>query len=285
MAPAPRITVVGGVNLDLVAVTERLPRPGETVSGATFSRAPGGKGANQALAAARLGAQVSLIARVGQDAFADEALELLRSGGVALEAVSADQHTPTGVAMVVVGEGGENQIVVASGANASLLAEDVRLEAADAVLCQLEIPDEPLVAAADQVNGLLCLNAAPGRPVPGAVLERADLLIVNELEAELLRETLIAFDGLWAETLGPRGAVLRHRDEILARAEPPAIRAVDTTGAGDAFCAALLVGLLEERGHEEALGRACAAGALAATRPQAQPSLPTAEEVDAILLA
>ncbi len=285
MAHTPRITVVGSINLDLVATSERLPRPGETLSGATFSRAPGGKGANQALAAARLGAKVSLVARVGQDGFAEEALELLRLGGVDLDRVSVDHEAPTGVALIVVAEDGENQIVVAPGANATLRAEHVQLEDVDAVLCQLEIPDEPLLAAAYQADGLFCLNAAPGRPVPGAVLERTDLLIVNELEMEDQREALEAFDGLCATTLGPRGAVLRRRDEMLARATPPAICAVDTTGAGDAFCAALLVGLLQQRDHADALRRGCAAGALAASRTGAQPSLPTGVELDAILPA
>lgn len=187
------------------------------------------------------------------------------------------------MALIVVGENGENQIVVAPGANAALCAEDVQPQGADAVLCQLEIPDEPLLAAAYQADGLFCLNAAPGRTVPGAVLERTDLLIVNELEAEAVSSVLGAFGGLRAVTLGRRGAELWRGETTLARANPPMIHSVDTTAAGDAFCAALAVGLLERRDYESALRRACAAGALAASRPGAQPSLPSSDEVDGML--
>jgi ribokinase len=263
--------VVGSVNLDLVARCERLPRPGETVTDASFERVPGGKGANQAVACARLGAQVRLVAAVGRDAFADEALAGLREAGVELELRDTDE--PTGVALILVDAAGENQIVVAPGANATLGA--VELETADAVLCQLEIPDEAVVSAWEQATGLFCLNAAPSRPVP----VDPDLTVVNRYELE----TLTRRDGLIAVTLGADGAILLEDGEEVARAQPPRVTPVDGTAAGDAFTAALLVSLLEGRDRDEALLRACAAGALAASRFGAQPSLPAADEVDAIL--
>ena len=275
MPPSPAIAVVGSINLDLVARAERLPRPGETLTDATFERIPGGKGANQALAAARLGASVRLVGAVGDDPFADEALVLLREGGVDLERVRRVPDT-TGVALILVGGDGENEIVVAPGANRSVAAGDV--SGADAVLCQLEIPVETVAEAARQAR-FFCLNAAPARELPPDVLGEVDLLVVNRYE----REAVGRHDGLTALTLGPEGAVLIENGEEIARAVPPAVNAVDGTAAGDAFTACLLVSLLEERPRVEALRRACAAGALAASRPGAQPSLPAARELDAIL--
>ena len=267
----PRIVVVGSVNLDLVARCERLPRPGETVSDATFTRVPGGKGANQAVACARLGAEVTFIGAIGRDAFGEEALGSLREAGVNLDLRSVEE--PTGVALIYVDGAGETEIVVAPGANARLA--DVELTAHDAVLCQLEIPEEAVVSAWEQCTGLFCLNAAPARPVS----VDPDLTVVNRLELEAWSRR----DSLVAVTLGAEGAVLLDDGEEIARAEPPPVEAVDGTAAGDAFTACLLVSLLEGQEPEDALERACAAGALAASRHGAQPSLPTAEEVDAIL--
>jgi ribokinase len=274
---APSIAVVGSINLDLVARCERLPRPGETVTGATFERVPGGKGANQALAAARLGAAVALFGAVGRDPFAAEALALLEAGGVDLSGVTRVDD-PTGVALILVGADGENVIAVAPGANAWAVPGEVG--EADAVLCQLEIPVETVAAAAGRAR-FFCLNAAPARPLPEAVLAGVDLLVVNRYELEAVGR----FDGLAALTLGSEGAILLEDGSEVERASPPPVRAVDGTGAGDAFTACLLVSLLEGRDREEALRRACAAGALAASRPGAQPSLPTAAEVDEILAA
>ncbi len=268
---APQIVVVGSVNLDLVARCRTLPRAGETVTGAVFDRVPGGKGANQAVACARLGATVTMIAAVGDDAFAEEALAGLREAGVELRLETSDRAT--GVALITVDEHGETTITVAPGANDTLGA--VELPAADAVLCQLEVPDAAVVSAREQAGALFCLNAAPARPV--AV--DADLTIVNRYELE----ALVHRDGLVALTLGAEGAVLLEGGEEVARAAPPAVQAVDGTAAGDAFSACLLVGLLEGRDRGEALARACAAGAITASRAGAQPSLPTAAEVDAIL--
>ena len=267
----PSIVVVGSVNLDLVVRLERLPQPGETVGDGTFVRVPGGKGANQAVACARLGADVTMVAAVGRDANADEALSGLREAGVTLELVEGDE--PTGVALIQVDADGETTIAVAPGANGALGA--VELPPHDAVLCQLEVPDAAVLSAWEECTGLFCLNAAPARPI--AV--DADLTVVNRHELE----TLARPDGLVALTLGAEGAVLLDDGEEVARAAPPAVDAVDGTAAGDAFTASLLVSLLEGREQEDALRRACAAGALAASRFGAQPSLPTAAEVDAIL--
>ena len=273
MAP-PRLTVVGSVNLDLVARVERLPRPGETVTGATFTRVPGGKGANQAVAAARLGAEVTLIGCVGSDDFGREALVELEGAGVNLDRLRRIDGT-SGVAFVTVDASGENEIVVAPGANLELRPGDVDLPEADGVLCQLEIPLETVEHVARAAAGRFFLNAAPARGrVPAA-----DVTIVNRYELAELTDR----GGLVAVTSGAEGAVLLEGGEEVARAEPPPVDAVDGTGAGDAFTACLVVSLLEGRPREEALRRACVAGALAASRFGAQTSLPTADEVDALL--
>jgi ribokinase len=267
----PRITVVGSVNLDLVVRVAVLPGAGETVPAVSFARIPGGKGANQALACARLGADVTLVAAVGRDVFRDEALTILRDEGVALQLVEVD--APTGLALIQVDAAGETTITVVPGAND--LLGSVELPTHDAVLCQLEVPDEAVLSAWEGCAGLFCLNASPARPL--AV--DADLTVVNRLEYETLQRR----DGLVAVTLGAEGAALLEDGEEIARAGSPAVAAVDGTAAGDAFTACLVVALLEGLDHERALQRACAAGALAATRHGAQPSLPTAADVDAFV--
>ena len=273
MARAPQITVVGSANIDHVARCERLPRPGETVTDAQFERVPGGKGANQAVAAARLGAAVKFIGRIGRD---DLVLRSLEREGVDTSAVVLDDGE-TGVALILVDDDGENVIVVAPGANRRLTSADVKVGEADAVISQLEIPFEAVAAAAAQAR-FFCLNAAPARE--RVEFERhPDLLIVNRYEYEHVTPG----EGLVALTLGAEGAVLLENGHEVVRATPPAVTAVDGTAAGDAFCAALVVSLLEGRERGAALERACVAGALAASRPGAQPSLPTAAEVDALL--
>ena len=269
----PRLTVVGSVNLDLVARCERLPRPGETLTAASFARHPGGKGANQAVAAARLGAEVTFVGSVGDDDFADEALAGPREAGV--ETVLR-QGGPTGVALIIVDDEGENVIVVAPGANSELRDPAV----SGAVLCQLEIPAVAVAVAAQRAERFF-LNAAPAKPVPADLLRAAELVVVNRYELEALPET----PRLTALTLGEEGAVLLDGGVEVARAAAPRVRAVDGTAAGDAFTACLVVSLLEERDRDEALRRACAAGAIAASRAGAQPSLPTAAQVDEILTA
>jgi len=268
-----RLTVVGSVNLDLVASSERLPRVGETLTDATFARYPGGKGANQAVAAARLGAQVRFVGAVGADAFAEEALAGMRDVGVELELGQGDS---TGVAVILVDAEGENVIVVAPGANAQV----GRVEAGGNVLSQLEVSDETVLSAAESADRFF-LNAAPARPIPAEVVQAAELVVVNRYELDSLPET----PRLLALTLGAAGAVLIEDGHEVARAAAPPVDAVDGTAAGDSFTACLVVSLLEERDREEALRRACAAGAIAASRAGAQPSLPTAAEVDEMLKA
>lgn len=272
------VTVVGSVNLDLVATLDRLPTPGETRTASGFTRVPGGKGANQALGAARLGATVHLVAAVGTDG--EEALALLRHEGVELTRVREVDAT-TGLALIEVDPAGETTIVVVPGANAELTVTPEDVAGADAVLTVLEVPDDAVRAAAEHATGLFVLNAAPARPVSPDVLARADLVVVNRAEHA-------AIPGLDAAravavTRGAEGAVLLRDGREVARAAPPPVTAVDGTGAGDAFVAAVVVGLLDGVADAELLVRGCAAGALAATRPGAQPSLPTAAEIAAVL--
>jgi ribokinase len=274
----PRLTVVGSINVDMVARIGRLPAPGETITDAQLTYAQGGKGANQAVAAARLGARVRMNGCVGSDRFSQFAQRLLRGTGVDTSPIF-NVGTDTGLALIAVADSGENQIIVVPGANAHLGPEDIDLGEHDGVLCQLEIPMETVVAAAERANGLFCLNAAPAKPVPVEVLGRADLVVVNRHELDALPEA----PKLAAVTVGAEGALLLEDGEEVARARPPTVDVVDGTAAGDAFTACLVVSLLEGRDRGEALVRACAAGALAASRAGAQPSLPTADEVDAIL--
>ncbi len=283
MARTPRITIVGSANLDLVATAPRLPRPGETVTDAVLERFPGGKGANQALAARRLGAEVSLVACVGVDSAADEALALLREGGVDLSTVVVTENAATGIALIAVSPDGENQIVVAPGANRLLTEALVQPPSSDALICQLEVPPETLAAVAAGFDGFFALNLAPAREVPEELAKHADLIVVNETEAEFYGDRIHSTDALVAVTQGSGRAAIYRAGEELAGMQPHRVDVVDSTGAGDAFTAALTVALVEGRAPAEALEFACAAGSLSATRPGAQPSLPKRQDVDAFL--
>ncbi|MCK2242233.1 MULTISPECIES: ribokinase [unclassified Crossiella] len=274
------ITVVGSVNLDLIARLPVLPRPGETLTATHYDQAPGGKGANQALAARRLGADVRLVAAVGDDALAEDALALLRAAGVDLSELAVVPG-PTGLALIQVDESAETTIVVVPGANAQLAVRPAQLTGADGVLTVLEVPEAAVVAAAEHATGFFALNAAPARPVPDAVLRRADLVVVNQSEFEQIDN--IGLARTVAITHGAKGAELRRDGQTVAEAAPPRVTAVDGTAAGDAFTAALMIGLLEGRSDTEALRRACAVGALTATRHGAQPALPTRAEVEEVL--
>jgi ribokinase len=273
------IAVIGSVNLDLVATVKKLPEPGETVTDAELNRFPGGKGANQALAAQRLGADVRLIACVGEDAAADEALALLRDGGVDLSAVTSVADAPTGTALIAVAPSGENHIVVAPGANRRLLPDAFDVPEADALICQLEVPTDTVARAATEFSGFFCVNLAPAMHVDVSVLQRADLVIVNEVEAAWYGDSLSAANGMIATTVGAAGATITKNGDDIAFAKPPRIEAVDTTAAGDTFTAALTVALVEGREPQQALEFACAAGAAACTKLGAQPSLPTRDDV------
>jgi ribokinase len=260
---AVELTVVGSINLDLVLRMERLPVPGETVAGTELGRFPGGKGANQAVAAARLGASVRMIGAVGLDPLADEALAGLQGAGVEL---AVERRGQTGIALIYVDARGETEIAVFPGANGELSPRTVE----GAVLCQLEVPDEVVVAASRDAS-FFALNAAPARELDLT----PDLLVVNELEHRVANRGRLV-----AVTSGAGGASLYEDGRLVAHAEAPPVEAVDGTGAGDAFTACLVVSLLEGLAYEPALGRACAAGAYAATVLGAQTSFPTADELE-----
>lgn len=272
------IAVIGSINLDIVARVKDFPQPGETVTNASVNRYPGGKGANQAVAAHRLGASVFMVGRVGSDPYADEALQTLREEGVDLSYCKPLANLSTGLALIVVNEAGENQIVVAPGANAAFDAAHLEFPSTDACIAQLEVPMETILKAARKNNNFFCLNAAPVKPVPHELLEHVDLLVVNEIEARALGSELERFDGLLASTFGARGAELSRNGRLIAKASSPKIDVVDTTGAGDAFTAALTVGLVSGMNPHLALEQACVVGGLATTRPGAQSS-PTRMEV------
>lgn len=280
--PGPvTISVVGSINLDLVAEVERIPQPGETLTAIHFNRVPGGKGANQAVAAARLGADVRFVGAVGEDDFAQLAVQGLRDAQVDLSRVQV-VRTSTGIALILVGDD-DNQIVVVPGANHTLDPDRVDVGSPDAIISQLETLDAPIEAAIAESDAFFCLNAAPARAVSDKILQRADLIVANTYELDAIGSAPLG--ALLAVTLGAKGAFLLDEGEEVARATPPKVEAIDGTAAGDAFTACMIVSLLENRDREEALRRACAAGALAATKFGAQPSLPTAGEVDAILRA
>jgi len=274
----PRLAVVGGCNVDLVVEVTRLPRPGETVLGGDVARWPGGKGANQAAAAARLGATTTLFATVGDDESGAWLLESLHATGVDTRQVARSRR-PTGSAFITVTPAGENEIVVSSGANADLDLSGVDLAGYDVVLTQLEVAatvvDEAVARAACSV-----LNVAPAVPVSDETLDRCTVVIANEVEADALD---LARLGHCVLTLGARGAVhLSHGREV-ARAMAPAVDVIDTVGAGDAFCAAYAVRFAAGDDAEAALRFAVVAGSLATTARGAQGALPTTEEVEAWL--
>jgi ribokinase len=296
------IVVIGSINLDLIATVERLPKPGETVPGQTFSSAPGGKGANQALAAARAGAKVRMIGAVGKDGFADEALALLKTGMVDLSTVS-ESSAPTGTAMILVGGDGENIIAIVAGANAAVLPGDLAkadLAAGDVVLLQHEIPLKTVaaaLAAARKIGAVSMLNTAPYRPEAAELLEKADYVVANETEFDLYAGTL-RLSGADREsrmkafcaktgrtivvTLGGDGVVAATKDKYI---KVPALKVtpIDTVGAGDTFCGYLGASLEAGLDLEAALKRATYAGSLACLKRGAQPSIPMAKDVETAL--
>lgn len=302
------IVVIGSINMDLVCRAARLPRPGETVMGSELTLFHGGKGANQAVAAARLGGEVHLVGRVGDDDFGARLIDGLRRSGVHTGAVRFTRGVPSGAAVIVVGSRGENSIVVAPGANASLAPEDVDRAAkliggASSVVLQLETPLATVRHAVAlcrrlRVFSILDPAPAPARGLP-ADLERVDLLTPNEREAEALlgrraarlgaqaraRALLRRGAGSVALKLGERGALALGRDGKAVRVPAFRVEAVDTTAAGDAFTAALAVGRGEGMALPEALRLACAAAALTCTVRGAQPALPRRVEVERLLAA
>ena len=295
------ITVVGSINLDLTADVGRLPHPGETVMGDAFRTAPGGKGANQALAAQRAGSQVRMIGAVGRDAFAKDALALLKSGGVDLTSV-AQTGQATGVAVILVSDAGENVIAVVPGANALVGAdalEDV-FAGSNVALFQLEIPLPTVAAALNQARAAGCisvLNTAPFRSDAAPFIGLADYLVANETEFDLYA-TELGLTGHSREermnnyaqktrrtvivTLGADGVIaVGPHGHVKVAALP--IKPVDTVGAGDTFCGYLGDGLARGLPLEQALKRAAAAGSLACLKPGAQPAIPLAADVEAAI--
>ena len=290
--------VAGGINVDLVARVPRIPRAGETVHHGKLARYPGGKGANQAVAAARAGARVTMLGAVGADDGGELLLDTLRAAGVDVVQVQRVKTDTTGTALILVDDSGANAIAVAEGANLRSDAQAVRAAVRSAqpavLLTQREIPDDVTRAALDACppGCLRIMNASPLDAGADLPLDVVDILVVNEIEAEILtaREaTATTARGLARElaggvgrgcviTLGSDGLVahLNGADHAL-RAHP--VNAIDTTGAGDAFCGALAAALADRRPVVEALAWGNAAGALAITRPGAQPSMPTGEEM------
>ena len=283
MSKPVTLHVVGSINVDFVIRTKTLPRAGETIGHGAFSTVPGGKGANQACAARRLGADVYFSACVGDDGFDDVALANLRAAGAHLQGVARKPGVATGAAFINVADDGENQIAVASGANAAFAPDDLQPVSADAIITQLETPETVAWAAVKDNETFFCLNTAPAIPIKSDLLRRADLLVMNETEHAFYSHQLDGFEGLIAQTYGGEGAALFRDGKKLAEAKPPRIEVVDTTGAGDTFTAALTVALVEGQDMEAAVRFACAAGAAATTKLGAQSGMPTREEVERLL--
>jgi ribokinase len=296
------IVVIGSINLDMITRVDRLPAPGETVRGSGFSTAAGGKGANQALAAARAGAKVRMIGADGKDGFAVEALSCLREEKVDLSGV-AETHAATGIAAILVDEAGENVIAVAPGANDSVLPGDLAkalLKRGDVVLLQQEIPLPTLEAALDaaaMAGAASVLNTAPFRPETAGFIGKADYAIANETEFDLYSRALGLEGGdrparmrAYAAKTGRTIVVTLGGDGVLAATPKDFLQAAalkitpaDTVGAGDTFCGYFGAALSAGLPLAAALERAAAAGSLACLKPGAQPAIPRAADVDAAL--
>jgi len=301
------VVVVGSSNTDMIVQVKDLPRPGETVLGGEFMTAAGGKGANQAVAAARAGARVTLVARVGNDAFGTEALRNLRTAGVDVAQVSRDPAAPSGVALVLVADHGENSIAVASGANDRLSPAHVARASraftrAGVLLVQLETPLATVAAAIDRARAAgmtVILNPAPARPLPAALLRKLSIITPNETEAERLTGIAVKSEASARRattellrrgvptvvlTMGARGVLLAS---VAGCERLPAFRveALDTTAAGDVFSGSLAAALAQGHTLYDAARRAAAAAAISVTRRGAQPSIPSRVEVERFLSA
>jgi ribokinase len=298
------ITVFGSINMDLIATTDRLPQPGETVPGSSFSTAAGGKGANQALAAARAGSSVRMVGAVGQDGFAEPALALLADAGTDLSAVKRVSD-PTGTALILVGGDGENMIAVVPGANGTMTPADASaaveaMQAGDILMLQMEVPAdavEQAFRAAQEKSVLSIFNTAPLTDDAIRLASLASIIVSNETEFELLigakglnaEERIAAMQKLAARTgqtlvvtLGADGVIAIHEGELV-RSSGLRIEPVDTVGAGDTFCGYLAASLDQGLDFAAALRRAAVAGSLACLKAGAQPAIPLAAQVDASL--
>lgn len=284
----PDVVVVGSANVDIVLPVERIPRPGETVLATGLSRGPGGKGSNQAVAAARAGASTAFVASVGDDESGRLLEAVLTGAGVDLSLLDRTS-TPTGTAVITVDGTGENSIVVAPSANAELtLSSEARRVVADArvTLAQLEIPSETVIAAAEQARFMI-LNAAPAAALDDDLLEHVDLLVVNEHEAAVISgvddkpEALLDRVPAVIVTLGGDGAIVLRRDAEPVRVAGIAAQVVDTTGAGDTFCGVLAAALAAGDDLPDAVRRANAAASLSVEKPGAAGSVPDRTAIDA----
>jgi len=299
----PRICVVGSANIDLTFRTHRLPRPGETLAGEQFQLGFGGKGANQAVMAARLGAQVAMIAKVGGDVFGEQYLANFRACGIDTTHVLVDRDKATGTAAIFVDSQAENCIIVVGGANHALTPADVQqaatvIQSADMVLGQLEVPLDATLEAfriARSSGVRTILNPAPAQALPDELLRLVDVCVLNEIELEMLAgQPAVRFDERNAVeslrqrgpvaivlTLGAEGAAVFEGEQV-CRVPGIKVAAIDTTGAGDAFIGSMAVYLAEGCDLAEAARRANAVAALTVTKPGTQASFPTRQEVDAL---
>ncbi len=298
----PRIVVVGSANTDMVVKTEHIPGPGETVIGGEFIMAAGGKGANQAVAAARLGAQVTFVARLGYDVFGDRAIAGYEQEGIDTSFIVRDPDVASGVALIFVDGNGENSIAVASGANARLTPADVArasgaIADADILLVQLEVPLAAVrraIELAHQASTTVILNPAPAKEIEPDVLAQVSIATPNEHEIKVvvgeterqgsIARMLDAGTGTVLVTLGSRGVLwaTRHGQQNVPAFS---VNAVDTTAAGDAFNGGLACALAREMAMADAIRYASAVAAISVTRMGAQPSLPTADQVEQFLAA
>jgi ribokinase len=302
MAKVPRICVVGSANVDLTFCTPRLPRAGETLAARALHVGMGGKGANQAVAAARLGADVAIVACVGLDTFGTEAINRYQAEGIDTAFIRQDAHQPTGTAAIVLNDEAENSIIVVAGANAGLTPQHVRnassaIQRADAVLCQLETPLDATLEAfrlARAAGKLTVLTPAPVAELPEEVLRHCELCVLNETEMEFLaRRPVVTPDDAYsaaeslrargvravAVTMGANGACLRD-DAGAGHVPAVSVEAVDTTGAGDAFTAALAVSVIEGLTFRQAVRRASMVAAITVTRIGTQTAFPRLAEVN-----
>ena len=304
-----KIVVVGSYNMDLVVRIPVIPRPGETLLGGVFATFPGGKGSNQAVAAARLGGEVIMIGRVGADAFGDQLLSMARSEGIDTRFVGIDSQAATGVALIQVDAQGQNSIAVASGANFTLTAAEVaaalaQLEQVDLLVMPLETPMETILTAAElarKVGARVVLNPAPAQHLSPDLLKNVDVLIPNEYEAafmtgmeihspldarQVAAQLLQSGPDSVIVTMGSQGALIANisgPEVVYSQTNAFLVQAVDTTAAGDAFVGALAIALGEGSSMIEAAKFASAAAAISVTRLGAQPSLPYRAEVDQFL--
>lgn len=295
------VVVIGSINYDISVFAPRHPRPGETLVGSGHFFGPGGKGANQAVAAARLGACVGMVGRVGRDEWGVSLVEGLAGEGIDVSAVGEDSEAATGVAVITIDAAAENTIVVSPGANMRLTPQHISdcaamISAATVVLVQLEIPIETVLAVSQVAIGTLILNPAPARVLPRQLLDRIDVLVPNRSELAILGsgEGVSGFDevasvaselrpsGATVVTLGSEGAMLVQAKEITRFPAFP-VDAIDPTGAGDAFCGALAFSLSQGSGLEEAIRLASAAAAISVTEAGAQPGMPRIQDVEALL--